>query len=587
MLKGIAASAGAAVAELFRLSAPDLSVDSTACYEPGSERERYESAAETALGELDALYDMAMETDEATAQVFDIHRMMLDDPDFCDGIEDGISAGHCAEFAVQQTADTLAGMFLAMEGDEYMQARAADVRDVAGRLIRVLKGISAGHCAEFAVQQTADTLAGMFLAMEGDEYMQARAADVRDVAGRLIRVLKGISEGGEHFEHPVIVAAEDLLPSQTVRLDKTKVLGFVTKYGSVTSHSVILAKTLGIPCIVGMGSDFDALPEKCTIAIDGSTGEVLPDPDAAAVADFNARAASFKAQQAELAQYKDRKAVTKSGHEVLVVANIGSLDDIDAVISSGADGVGLFRSEFIYLNSEDFPDEETQFNIYKEVLSRLAPRPVVIRTLDLGSDKQAPYFGIDNEDNPAMGYRAIRICLKEPYIFRAQLRALLRASVYGNLNVMFPMISRLDQVRQIKEIVAGLKAELDAEGIAYSDSIQFGIMVETPAAAVMSDVLAKEVDFFSLGTNDLTQYTMAVDRMNARVSDLFDSADPAILRLIELTAKNAHDAGIWVGICGESAANTALTDFYMSVGIDELSVSPSSVAAVKRAVLES
>ena len=536
MLKGIAASAGAAVAELFRLSAPDLSVDSTACYEPDGERERYQSAAESALAELDALSDMAMETDEATAQVFDIHRMMLDDPDFCDGIEDGIGAGHCAEFAVQQTADMLAGMFLAMEGDEYMQAR---------------------------------------------------AADVRDVAGRLIRILKGISEGGEHFEHPVIVAAEDLLPSQTVRLDKTKVLGFVTKYGSVTSHSVILAKTLGIPCIVGMGSDFDAISEKCMIAIDGSTGEVLPDPDAAAIADFNARAASFRAQQAELAQYKDRRAVAKSGHEVLVAANIGSLDDIDAVISSGADGVGLFRSEFIYLNSEDFPDEETQFNIYKEVLSRLAPRPVVIRTLDLGSDKQAPYFGIDNEDNPAMGYRAIRICLKEPHIFRAQLRALLRASVYGNLNVMFPMISRLEQVRQIKEIIAGLKAELDAEGIAYSDSIQFGIMVETPAAAVMSDVLAKEVDFFSLGTNDLTQYTLAVDRMNARVSDLFDSADPAILRLIELTAKNAHDAGIWVGICGESAANTALTDFYMSAGIDELSVSPSSVAAVKRAVLES
>lgn len=256
MLKGIAASAGAAVAELFRLSAPDLSVDSTACYEPGGERERYQSAAESALAELDALYDMAMETDEATAQVFDIHRMMLDDPDFCDGIEDGIGAGHCAEFAVQQTADTLAGMFLAMEGDEYMQAR---------------------------------------------------AADVRDVAGRLIRILKGISEGGEHFEHPVIVAAEDLLPSQTVRLDKTKVLGFVTKYGSVTSHSVILAKTLGIPCIVGMGSDFDAIPEKCMIAIDGSTGEVLPDPDAAAIADFNARAASFRAQQAELAQYKDRQ----------------------------------------------------------------------------------------------------------------------------------------------------------------------------------------------------------------------------------------------------------------------------------------
>lgn len=535
MLKGIGASAGVAVAELFHLEEADLSVTLVQGLDPAAEQTRYEGAAAQALRELDALYDKACETDENVAQVFDIHRMMLDDPDFCEGIADIIAEGANAEYAVRQTADGLAAMFQAMEGDEYMQARAADVQDVAGRLIRILKGV-----------QDADT----------------------------------------QFDRPVIVAAADLLPSQTVRLDKEKVVGLVTKYGSSTSHSVILARTLGIPCIVGMGEDFDRLPDSGLLAMDGSTGEAIPDPDGAVLAEFEGRRAAYLADQAALEQYRDREAITRSGHKVLVAANIGGLEDIDAVLANGGDGVGLLRSEFIYLNSEDFPSEEAQFQIYKEVLERLAPRPVVVRTLDLGSDKQAPYFGIDNEENPAMGYRAIRICLKEPHIFRTQLRALLRASPYGNLNIMFPMITQLGQVLQIKDILAQLRAELDDAGIPYSRDIQYGIMVETPAAAVMSDVLAKEVDFFSIGTNDLTQYTLAADRMNARISDLFDSADPAVLRLIELTAKNAHDAGIWVGICGESAANTALTSFYMSVGIDELSVSPSSIAAVKRAVIE-
>ena len=349
---------------------------------------------------------------------------------------------------------------------------------------------------------------------------------------------------------------------------------------------MILARTLGIPCVVGMGEDFDRLPSAGMVAMDGSTGEVVPRPEGAVLADLERRRAAYLADQAALEEYRDRQAVTSAGHKVLVAANIGGLEDIDAVIANGGDGVGLLRSEFIYLNSPDFPTEEEQFQIYKQVLERLAPRPVVVRTLDLGSDKQAPYFGIENEDNPAMGYRAIRICLKEPHIFRTQLRALLRASVYGTLDIMFPMIGQLEQVRQIKETVAQVQRELEAEGVPFNRDIQYGIMVETPAAAIMSDVLAEEVDFFSIGTNDLTQYTMAADRMNARVSDLFDPADPAVLRLIELTAKNAHAAGIWVGICGESAANTALTQFYMSVGIDELSVSPASIPAVKRAVLK-
>ena len=534
MLKGIAASAGAAVAPLFYLEEPDLSVTKEAGLDPVQQHQRYEQAAAQAIRELDALYDKARATDENVAQVFDIHRMMLEDPDLIDGIDELLDKGFNAEYAVRETADSLAAMFKAMD----------------------------------------------------DEYMQARAADVTDVGNRLIRVLKGIPDAADFPDEPVIVAAVDLLPSQTVRLDKDHVAGFVTKLGSSTSHSVILARTLGIPCIVGMGDDYDQLPKSGLIAIDGATGEVAPQPDEATRAEFTRRREAFLSDQAALEAFKDRKAVTKSGHKVLVCANIGGLNDIDAVIARGGGGVGLFRSEFIYLNSPDFPSEETQFEIYKEVLARLAPRPVVVRTLDLGSDKQAPYFGIKGEENPAMGYRAIRICLKQPNIFRTQLRALLRASVYGRLNIMFPMITHLEQVLEIKTILAQVRQELDKEGVPYSRDVEYGIMIETPAAAVMADVLAKEVDFFSIGTNDLTQYTLAADRMNANISHLFDSGHPAILRLIERTAKAAHDAGIWVGICGESAANTALTAFYMSVGIDELSVSPASIPAVKRAVIE-
>lgn len=534
MLKGIAASAGAAVAQLFYLEEPDLSVTKETGLDPAQQHQRYDQAAAQAIRELDALYEKARATDENVAQVFDIHRMMLEDPDLIDGIDELLDEGCNAEYAVRETANTLAAMFKAMD----------------------------------------------------DEYMQARAADVTDVGNRLIRVLKGIPDAADFPDEPVIVAAADLLPSQTVRLDKDHVAGFVTKLGSSTSHSVILARTLGIPCIVGMGDDYDKLPKSGLIAIDGSTGEVAPQPDEATRAEFTRRRDAFLADQAALEAYKDRKAITKSGHKVLVCANIGGLKDIDAVIARGGAGVGLFRSEFIYLDSEDFPTEQAQFEIYKEVLSRLAPRPVVVRTLDLGSDKQAPYFGIEGEENPAMGYRAIRICLKQPEIFRTQLRALLRASVYGKLNIMFPMITHLEQVLAIKTIVNQVRQELDKEGIPYSQDVEYGIMIETPAAAVMADVLAKEVDFFSIGTNDLTQYTLAADRMNANISNLFDSGHPAILRLIERTAKAAHDAGIWVGICGESAANTALTAFYMSVGIDELSVSAASIPAVKRAVIE-
>ena len=462
-------------------------------------------------------------------------RMMLEDPDFCDGVETAIASGLNAEYAVKSSADTLAD----------------------------------------------------FLGTLENEVMRERAADVRDVSGRLIRILKGIEETAESPNEEIIVLAEDLLPSQTVRLDRDKVVGFVTKRGSVTSHSVILAKTMGIPCIVGLSDGFDTLPESGELAIDGKTGEVLLNHSDSEREDFLKRVKMFRQQKETLEKYRSVEAVTSGGHRVKVCANIGSVADSDTAISFGADGVGLFRSEFLYLESASFPSEEKQFLAYKSVLEKMAPRPVVIRTLDLGSDKQAIYFDIPDKENPALGYRAIRICLNEPHIFRTQLRALLRASVYGRLQVMFPMITHLGQVLEIKKVLENIKDELKQEGIPFSEKIEFGIMVETPAAAVMSDVLAKEVDFFSIGTNDLTQYTMAADRMNSRIRDIFNPADPAVLRLIEMTARNAHENGIWVGICGESAADTSLTDFYVSLGIDELSVSPASIPAVKKAVIES
>ena len=535
MIHGVPASAGVAVAKRFYWKDADLSVSATPGRDPVVERARFADAAAQTRAVLVTLQEQAARTDKDVAQVFEIHRMMLEDPDFREGVEETLKQGYSAEFAVKQTADGLTALFRGMEGDEYMQARAADVQDVASRLIRILKGV----CEE-------------------------------DMS----------------FDVPVIVVAEDLLPSQILRLDKSKVAGFVTKLGSTTSHAAILARTLGIPCVVGVGAAFDPLPLAGSLAMDGSTGEVVPDPDEATQADFEARRAAFQADVAALESYQHREAVTRDGHKVMVTANIGGLQDIDAVLSQGADGVGLFRSEFIYLDSSDFPTEEAQFAIYKKALERLRPRPVIVRTLDIGSDKQAPYFGIEGEANPALGYRAIRICLKEPSIFRTQLRALLRVSVYGNLHIMFPMITQVEQVRQIKAVLAQVQVELEGEGVLFRRDVPCGIMVETPAAALMSDELAREVDFFSIGTNDLTQYTLAADRTNDRVRDLFDPADPAVLRLIEMTAKNAHAAGIWVGICGESAADTALTPFYLSVGIDELSVSASAVPRVKRAVIE-
>ncbi len=532
---GIAASQGAAVASIYRLIAPDLSVHRAEGLSPEEERERFSNAVEQAKRELVTLYEAASKTDKSAAAVFEVHQMMLDDPDFFDAVMDGLSSGANAEWAVRETADSLKAMFDAMD----------------------------------------------------DEYLRARGADILDISNRVIRILKGIPEKTDHFNEKVIVVAEDLLPSQTVKLDKKNVAGFVTKHGSVTSHSVILARTMGIPCVVGMNEQFDKLPLSGVLAIDGTKGEVIPDPDEATLAVYKTRMEAHVLELQALERYRGKETVTPAGHRVLVAANIGSPADVTEVIKNDGDGVGLFRSEFLYLESSGFPGEETQFEAYKAVLSGLAPRPVVIRTLDLGSDKQAPYFDLSGEENPALGYRAIRICLKRPDIFKTQLRALLRASVYGRLCIMFPMISHLEQVRAAKAVLQEVKQELTLKNIPFAQNVEVGVMIETPAAALISDLLAPEVDFFSIGTNDLTQYTLAVDRMNASIVELFDSAHPAVLRLIELTAKNARAHGIWVGICGESAANTELTDFYMNAGIDELSVSPASILKVKRAVIES
>ena len=534
-LQGIGAAEGIAVAKLWYMETVDLSVQQLSGQDPETERARFAAAQSKAMEELTALYEQTAQQDAEAAMIFDIHRMMLEDLDFCEGVESLLSSGANAEWAVKDTGDMLHQMFLAID----------------------------------------------------DETMRARAADVQDVSGRLIRILKGIEETPAMPREPVVVAAEDLLPSQTVKLDKRYVVGCITRNGSVTSHSAILARSMGIGCIVGLGDAFDQLPAQATVAMDGLSGEIVVEPTQEELSLYQKKLADFEQQKLLLQKYLGKEAVTQSGHKCLVCANIGSVKDAEEAKKAGADGVGLFRSEFLYLDSPDFPSEETQFQAYKRVLEIFAPNPVVVRTLDLGSDKQAPYFQIPQEENPAMGYRAIRICLAQPEIFRTQLRALLRASAYGKLEIMFPMITGVSQVLQAKELLAQLKEELRSEGQAVSDDIQVGIMVETPAAAVMSDELAKLVDFFSIGTNDLTQYTMAADRMNPKVSHIFNAEDPAVLRMIEMTARNAHANGIWVGICGEAGANTNLTSFFMKNRIDELSVAAASILKVRRAICES
>ena len=513
----------------------DTLIQRTSVKDTEAEKARVEAAKAAAAEQLQAIYEKALkEVGETNAQIFEIHMMMLEDDDYNESIQNIIDTQKVnAEYAVSITADNFAEMFSAMD-DAYMQARAADVRDISDRIIANLTGNA-------AVQE---------------------------------------NSGEKH-----IICADDLAPSETVSLDKDKVLAFLTAHGSSNSHTAILARNMNIPAVIGVGSDFLKEVQDGTEAIvDGFTGEIFVEPDE------ETRRRLLEKQQADeekkrlLLELKGKENVTKDGTKVNIYANIGSVDNIGAVLLNDAGGIGLFRSEFLYLENNDYPNEEQQFLAYKRVLESMAGKKVIIRTLDIGADKQVDYFHLKKEDNPAMGYRAIRICLTRPEIFKPQLRALYRASIYGNLGVMFPMITSVSELEKILAICEEVKAELREQGVTYSDTMELGIMIETPAAAIISDRLAPMVDFFSVGTNDLTQYTLACDRQNPDIEPFIDTHHEAILRLIEMSAKNAHANGAWIGICGELAADTTLTETFLRMGIDELSVSPAFVLKVRDAV---
>lgn len=499
-----------------------------------AELERFRAARETAKEQLAKLYDKALaEAGEDAAMLFEAHQMMLDDLDFVESIE---------------------GM---IENDRVN--------------------------AEAAVSDTGAQFAEMFAAMD-DSYMQARAADIRDISARVIGILTGEGESGIVSDVPCIVAADDLAPSETVQLDKSLILGFITSAGSANSHTAILARTMGIPAIISAGDALQPEMEGKYAIIDGQTGEAVIEPDDAERDRLLKKQAKEKALKELLDQLKGKPNVTKDGRNVMVYCNIGSPADIDAVLQNDGGGIGLFRSEFLYLQGSDYPTEDEQFEAYKTVAERMGGRRVIIRTLDIGADKQADYFHLDKEENPAMGLRAIRICLTRPEVFRTQLRALYRASAYGKIAIMFPMITSVWEVQEIKRICRNIRAELAEEGVPMADKVELGIMIETPAAVMMSAELAREVDFFSVGTNDLTQYTLAVDRQGVGLDRFFDAHHPAVLRMLRMAAENAHKAGIWIGICGELGADAELIETFLSMGIDELSVSSSAVLPLRSAI---
>lgn len=436
-----------------------------------------------------------------------------------------------------------------------------------------------------AVSDTAAQFAEMFASMD-DPYMQARAADVKDVSSRIIAVLTGAVQGGIDSSVPVILIADDLAPSETVQLDKSKILGFITEGGSGSSHTAILARTMGIPAIIGVGKKVKPECAGHEVIIDGSKGEIIIDADEASRNVMIGKIEEQKKNREMLERLKGKPNTTKDGQSIRIYCNIGSPDDVAPVLGNDAGGIGLFRSEFLYLNCDDYPSEDYQFEAYKKVLSDMEGKEVVIRTLDIGADKQIGYFNLPNEENPAMGNRALRICLNRPEVFLTQLRALYRASAYGKLLIMFPMVTSVWEVREAKKMCERVKKELTEEGIPFSDNVEIGIMIETPAAAIMSDRLAKEVDFFSCGTNDLTQYTLACDRQNADLGRFFNPHHPAVLRLLKMVCDNAHKNGIWVGICGELGADLSLTETFLSIGIDELSVSPRAVLPLRQKIRE-
>lgn len=494
---------------------------------------RYEDARAKAAEQLQGLYEKALkEVGEANAAVFEVHQMMLEDDDYIDSVVNII---------------------------ETQQVN-----------------------AEFAVATTGDNFAKMFAEME-DDYFKARAADVKDISERMVNILSGNESGGALGDEPVIVVAEDLAPSETVQMDKEKLLAFVTRLGSANSHTAILARTMNIPALIEV--DIKEEWNGKMAVVDGYTGTFYIDPDEETLKKMQEKKEEDIKARELLQELKGKEDITVDGKHIKLYANIGGVKDVASVLANDAAGIGLFRSEFLYLEADNYPNEEAQFQAYKTVAENMAGKKVIVRTLDIGADKQVDYFNLDHEENPAMGYRAIRICLDRRDIFRTQLRALLRASAYGNIGIMYPMIISVDEVKEIKKIVESIKAELTEKGIEYGE-VEQGIMIETPAAVMISDLLAEEVDFFSIGTNDLTQYTLAIDRQNSKLDNIYDAHHPAVLRMIQQTIENGHKAGCWVGICGELGADMTLTETFLKMGIDELSVSPTFVLPIRKLIRE-
>ena len=535
-LTGKSVFGGVAIGRIAFYKRNEITIKRTHVDDIEGEVKRFETAKEKAVAQLQELYNKAMEdVGESNAMIFEIHQMMLEDLDYVESIVNIITTQKVnAEYAIGTTADNFAAMFQAMD----------------------------------------------------DAYMQGRAADVKDVSERLLQVLSDNSTDAMKMDEPSIIAADDLVPSETVQLDKEKALSFITMYGSANSHTAILARTMNIPAVISLGEDLKKEYDGKLAIVDGLEGKVYIEPDAKTMEAMQEKQRKDQEQKELLEQLKGKENITKSGQKVNLYANIGNLADVGAVLKNDAGGIGLFRSEFLYLESETYPTEEQQFSVYKTVAENMAGRKVIIRTLDIGADKQVDYFGLCKEENPAMGYRAIRICLTKPEIFKTQLRALYRASAFGQIAIMFPMIISVNEVRRIKDIIEEVKKELTEEGIAFRENVELGIMIETPAAVMVSRELTKEVDFFSVGTNDLTQYTLAIDRQNQKLDAFYDSHHPAVLEMIRMAAANAHAEGKWIGICGELAADLSLTETFLEMKIDELSVAPGMVLPLRKRIRE-
>ncbi|MDD6812119.1 MAG: phosphoenolpyruvate--protein phosphotransferase [Lachnospiraceae bacterium] len=523
---------GIAVGRIYWYKKQNYKVVKTEVSEVNAERERFERAVETAKKQLAVLYEDALrDLGEDHAMIFEIHRMLLEDKDYLNAVKNVIEEGFSGEYAVDVAEEQFAKMFASMD----------------------------------------------------DEYMKARAADIKDISKRLINILAGIGEDGIHTDKPVIVVAEDLTPSETVKMDKDKILAFVTVKGSSNSHTAILARSMNLPSLVNTQMELTEEMNGKMAVVDGFNGEFMIEPEAEILEEMRTRQNQWIADLKGLELLKGKENVTSDGRRINLYANIGNVNDVDAALEADAGGIGLLRSEFLYLGRKDYPSEEEQFESYKTVLEKMNGKKVIIRTLDIGADKKVDYFKLEPEENPAMGYRAIRICLDRPEILITQLRAIYRASSYGTVAIMFPMIVSVNEIIRLKEIVGQVKEKLRTEGFQMGE-VEIGIMIETPAAAVISDVLAKEVDFFSIGTNDLTQYTLAVDRQNQKLESSWDTHHPAVLRLIKMTVDNGHREGIWVGICGELAADTELTHTFLDMGVDELSVAAANVLKVRKAI---